>query len=107
MFQDATSATNNPTYIFVIHNASTQFLGDTTDSNETSVPFGLTDTGLPRTALGVVAGPGVDEEFDNTVYTGTYTFTTISTAQTALSPGMYVMTISSENAFTVKKLIIK
>jgi hypothetical protein len=73
VFQDATSASggtnagNNTTFIFVIHNASTQFLGNPSDSNETSVPFGLSDTGLPRTALGVVAGPGVDVEFDNTV----------------------------------------
>ena len=71
VFQDATSAgggsnaANNPTYIFVIHSASTQFAGNPQDSNETSLPFGLTDIGLPRTALGVGAGPGVDEEFDN------------------------------------------
>ena len=91
VFQDATSAAggtnaaNNPTYIFVIHNASTQFLGDPTDSNETSVPFGLTDIGLPRTALGVGAGPGVDVEFDNTVYSGTYTFSTAEDAKIALT----------------------
>ena len=91
VFQDATSASggtnagNNPTFIFVIHNASTQFLGNPTDSNETSVPFGLTDTDLPRTALGVGAGPGVDVEFDNTIYTGTYTFTTINDAKIALT----------------------
>lgn len=91
VFQDATdaaggtNAANNPTYIFVIHNASTQFAGDPNDSNETSLPFGLTDTGLPRTALGVGAGPGVDVEFDNTVYNGSYTFTTIEDAKIALT----------------------
>ncbi|WP_299337400.1 T9SS type A sorting domain-containing protein [uncultured Psychroserpens sp.] len=91
VFQDATSAAggtnagNTPTYLFVIHNASTLFTGDPSDSNETSLPFGLTDTGLPRTALGVGAGPGVDVEFDNTVYTGSYTFTTIEDAKIALT----------------------
>jgi len=79
-FQDATSATGgtnasaNPTFLFVIHNASTLFTGNPPDSNETNLPPGLSDVGLPRTALGVGAGPGVDVEWDNTVYNGTYDF---------------------------------
>lgn len=49
------------------------------------MPFWLTDTGLPRTAWGVGAGPGVGVEFDNTVYTWTYTFTTIADTKIALT----------------------
>ena len=97
VFQDATSAAggtnaaNNPTYLFVNHNASTQFAGDPTDSNETSLPFGLTDTGLPRTALALGAGPGPDVEFDNSVYNGTYTFATVADAKIALTnPANYI-----------------
>lgn len=99
VFQDATSAAggtnagNNPTYLFVLHNASTLFAGDPADSNETSLPFGLTDTGLPRTAVGVGAGTGVDVEWDNTVYNGGYTFTTINDAKIALTdPANYNQT---------------
>jgi hypothetical protein len=97
VFQDASNAAggsnaaNSPKYIFVIHNASTQFLGDPIDSNETSVPFGLSDTGLPRTALGVGAGPGVDVEFDNTVYTGGYMFSALEAVKIALTdPANYI-----------------
>ncbi|MGB1308544.1 MAG: T9SS type A sorting domain-containing protein, partial [Oceanihabitans sp.] len=79
-FQDATNAAggtnaaNTPTFLFVIHNASTLFTGNPNDSNETSLPPGLSDSGLPRTALGVGAGTGVDNEWDNTVYMGSYDF---------------------------------
>lgn len=91
VFQDATNAAgganagNNPTYLFILHNSSTQFGGSPTDSNESELPFGLTDTGLPRTAVAVGAGPGVDVEWDNTVYSGTYTFNTVDDAKIALT----------------------
>lgn len=77
-FQDAASASGgtnasaNPTFLFVINNASTLFTGNPPDQNETNLPPGLWSGGLPRTALGVGAGP--DEDWDNTIYIGTYDF---------------------------------
>ncbi|MBC8757363.1 T9SS type A sorting domain-containing protein [Kordia sp. YSTF-M3] len=98
VFQDAASATGgtnasaNPTFIFVINNASTLFTGNPPDSNETNLPPGLSDTGLPRTALGVGAGTGVDVEFDNTVYTGTYDFSGFATTAEAILAAKTAMT---------------
>ncbi|PHR69959.1 MAG: hypothetical protein COA67_09040 [Lutibacter sp.] len=75
-----------------MHNASTQFSGNPTDSNETSLPPGLSDTVAPFTALGVGAGTGVDIEWDNVIYSGPYDFSgeaslaaSIAAAQTAFS----------------------
>lgn len=98
VFQDATSAAggtdaaNTPTFLFVLHNASTQFLGDPTDSNETSLPPGLSDTGLPRTAVGVGAGAGVDVEWDDTVYNGTYDFSGFSDLASSIAAAKVAMT---------------
>ena len=79
-FQDASfpggspNAGNNPAFIFASNTASTLFTGDKTDSNETGLPAGLSDTASLRTALGVGAGPGVDTEVDNSIYNGSYDF---------------------------------
>lgn len=97
-FQDAASATGgtnasaNPRFLFVINNASTLFTGNPSDTNETALPPGLSDTGSPRTALGVGAGPGVDEEFDNTVYSGTYDFSGYATEAQAINAAKIAMT---------------
>lgn len=97
-FQDATSASggtnaaNNPTFLFIIHNASTQFNGSPTDSNESSLPPGLDDTTPPRSALGLGAGAGVDVEFDNTIYNGTYNFSGFATTAEAVNAARLAMT---------------
>lgn len=97
-FQDATSASggtnaaNTPTFLFIIHNSSTQFLGDPTDSNESSLPPGLSDTVAPFSALGVGAGSGVDIEWDNTVYTGSYDFSGFATTAEAITAARLSMT---------------
>jgi len=87
----ATAATN-PTFIFINNNASTEFTGDDSASTtETGLPNGLTDVGLPRTALGVGSGPGASQEFDNSVYNGTYVFTTVADAKLAMTnPANYI-----------------
>lgn len=97
-FQDATSASggtnaaNNPTFLFIIHNASTQFTGSPTDSNESSLPPGLDDTTPPRSALGLGAGPGVDVEVDNSIYNGTYDFSGFATTADAINAARLAMT---------------
>jgi hypothetical protein len=54
---------------------------------------GLTDVGLPRTALGVGSGAGPSDENDNAIYQGTYTFATILDAKIALTnPANYIGT---------------
>lgn len=92
VFQDAsnpggsTFASANPKFIFIINNASTLFTGDdSASSTQTGLPTGLSDTGLPRTALGVGSGSGPSDEYDNTVYIGTYTFANVADAKKALT----------------------
>ncbi|WP_296385575.1 T9SS type A sorting domain-containing protein [Winogradskyella sp.] len=82
----------SPSFIFMINGASTGFTGDDTSSTtETNLFTGLTDVGLPRTAVGVGAGPGASQEFDNAIYNGTYTFATINDAKIALTdPANYI-----------------
>ncbi|WP_435413077.1 T9SS type A sorting domain-containing protein [Psychroserpens mesophilus] len=99
VFQDASNpggsamAASNPKFLFVSNTASTLFTGTPTDSNETNLPPGLSDVGLPRTALGVGAGPAADEEVDNSVYNGTYTFDSFLDAKIALTnPANYYAT---------------
>ncbi|MFC0603164.1 T9SS type A sorting domain-containing protein [Winogradskyella pulchriflava] len=76
----------SPSFIFMINGASTQFTGDdSVSTTETNLFTGLTDVGLPRTAVGVGAGTGNSQEFDNAVYQGTYTFNTIEDAKIALT----------------------
>lgn len=92
-FQDASNpggsanAGNNPRFIFVNNVESTIFAGDKTDSNETGLPSGLTNTGASRTALGLGAGPGPGDEFDIAIYNGTYDFSSggIAAAKLAFS----------------------
>jgi len=111
-FQDSTdpaggtNAANTPTFLFVIHNSSTIFAGSPTDSNETSLPPGLSDTGLPRTALGLGMSSAVDDEWDNTIYMGTYDFSgspdlasSITAAKIALTnPANYAQSNSITDA---------
>ncbi len=97
-FQDATNAAGGsnasatPTFLFAINNSSTLFTGTPPDSNETNLPPGLSDTGSPRTALGVGAGTGVDVEWDNTIYNGTYDFSGFATEAQALAAAKIAMT---------------
>ncbi len=70
VFQDTdgaggTAPASNPTFICALSSASTQWMGDPSDKNESSLPNGLTDG---TTALAVGAGSGVDEEFDNVIF---------------------------------------
>jgi len=98
VFQDAgnaaggTDAANNPTFLFINHNSSTMFNGDPADSNESSLPSGLNDTTPPRSALGLGAGAGVDVEWDNTVYTGTYDFSGFTNTADAIAAAKLAMT---------------
>ena len=94
-----------PTFIFVINNASTLFTGDDSSSTtETGLPNGLSDVSTPRTALAVGSGTGASDEFDNTVYSGTYDFSSypdlpssIAAAKAALTdPANY----TKENGIT-------
>lgn len=99
-FQDATSASggtnagNTPTFLFIIHNSATDFQGDPTDTNESLVPPGLSDTGSPRTALavGLASGTGNGSEWDNTVYNGTYDFSGFATEAQAIAAAKIAMT---------------
>ncbi|MFD0860868.1 T9SS type A sorting domain-containing protein [Sungkyunkwania multivorans] len=89
-FQDADgdniNPASNPTFIFALNLGSTGFTGDDSlSTTQTNLPAGLSDTGLPRTALAVGSGPGVSDEFDNAVYTGTYTFASTMDAKIALT----------------------
>ncbi len=59
------------------------------------MPFELNDTGMSIAFVGVGAAPVVDEEFDNTVYTGTYTFTTIPAAQNITTLSIVTFDLSS------------
>ena len=82
----------SPTFIFMISGSSTTFSGDDSNSTtETNLFTGLTDIGLPRTALAVGSGPLPSQEWDNAMYTGGYTFATVEDAKIALTnPANYV-----------------
>ena len=54
--------------------ASTAFSGRKDDANQTGLPTNLSNTSTPRTALGLGSGPGVEDEWDNAVYNGSYDF---------------------------------
>lgn len=73
-------ALSSPSFISVVSTASTQFGGNPSDTNETNLPAGLSTT-APVSALALGAGSGVDEEFDNIVYSGGYTFATVAAAK--------------------------
>ena len=80
------TAGTNPSFIFINNNASTGFTGDDSNSTtETGLPNGLQNTTAPFTALGLGAGPGASQEFDNTVYNGTYVFATVADAISAMT----------------------
>lgn len=82
----------SPTFITMLSGSSTTFSGDDSASTtETNLFNGLVDTGLPRTAVAVGSGPAPSEEFDNAVYSGSYTFSTVEDAKIALTnPANYV-----------------
>ena len=82
----------SPSFIFMINASSTTFSGDDSASTtETNLFNGLIDTGLPRTALAVGSGPAPSTEWDNVMYTGGYTFSTVNDAKIALTnPANYV-----------------
>lgn len=88
VFQDATSAAGgtsaatNPTFIYILSSASTLFTGDPSDSNETSLPSTLTS---PTGALALGANTGVDNEYDNVIYNGSYDFSGFSTTAEAIT----------------------
>lgn len=114
VFQDATSASggtnaaNTPTFIFIAHNSSTVFTGNKTDSNQSSLPPGLSDVTIPRTALGLGANTGAEAEIDNVIYNGTYDFTGYASEALALAaakeaftdPANYYGNNSTDTAYT-------
>ncbi|MDY8136800.1 beta strand repeat-containing protein [Aquimarina sp. 2201CG5-10] len=81
----SSTAAGNPTFIFASNTASTAFTGDKTDTNQTGLPNGLDNINAPVSALGLGSGTGVQDEFDNVVYNGGYTFSTIAEAKLAFS----------------------
>ncbi|WP_052467073.1 T9SS type A sorting domain-containing protein [Psychroserpens damuponensis] len=82
----------SPSFIFMLSGSSTTFSGDDSESTtQTNLFNGLIDTGLPRTAVAVGSGPEPSQEFDNAVYSGSYTFATVQDAKVALTdPANYV-----------------
>ncbi|WP_046755814.1 T9SS type A sorting domain-containing protein [Kordia jejudonensis] len=98
VFQDATNAAggtnagNNANFIFIAHNSSTGFTGNPTDTNQSSLPLGLSDVTMPRTALGLGNSAGVEDENDNVIYSGTYDFSGFATEAEAL--------VAAKNSFT-------
>ncbi|MEM6722095.1 MAG: T9SS type A sorting domain-containing protein [Bacteroidota bacterium] len=90
-FQDNTdaaggsSAATTPVFLFVNHNGSTAFSGNPTDSNQTGLPPGLSDTMAPITALGLGTGTGPQDEWDNTIYDGTFDFSGFATTAEAIT----------------------
>ena len=98
VFQDSTdaaggsSAATAPTFLFIINNASTAFTGVPTDANQTGLPTGLNDTTPPRSALGLGEGSGAEEEWDNTVYSGSYDFSGFATPADAINAARLAMT---------------
>ena len=88
VFQDATSASgggnaaDNPSFLYILHSASTLFVGDPADSNQTTLPSSLTS---PQHALALGNGPGADDEFDNVIYNGTYDFSGFATTAEAVA----------------------
>jgi hypothetical protein len=91
VFQDATnaaggtSAGNNATFIFIAHNSSTVFTGNPTDTNQSSLPVGLSDVTMPRTALALGNSSAAEDEIDNVIYSGTYDFSGFATEAEALT----------------------
>lgn len=76
----------SPSFIFLFSASSTTFSGDDNASTtETNLFTGLSDTGLPRTAVAVGSGPAPSQEFDNSVYNGSFTFATVEAAKIALT----------------------
>ncbi|RXR34772.1 T9SS type A sorting domain-containing protein [Flavobacterium piscinae] len=90
-FQDSNSAigssnaANNPLFLFASSTASTVFSGDKNNNNETGLPLGLTETGLPRSAMGLGVSNLPSDEFDNAVYIGPYSFSTIAEAKSTIT----------------------
>ena len=68
---DGTPPGQDPTFLFALNLASTDFLGNKSSENQTGLPSGLSTSGT-ITALGV--GRGLIEEWDNAVYDGDYDF---------------------------------
>ncbi|MFY0591813.1 hypothetical protein [Roseivirga sp.] len=91
VYQSATSptgvsnASGNPKFIFIAQLSSTVFTGDANDSNQSSLPAGLSDTSDPKTALGLGVGSGTQDEWDNVVYKGQYVFTSIADAKASIT----------------------
>ncbi|WP_430408848.1 T9SS type A sorting domain-containing protein [Kordia sp.] len=98
VFQDATNAAggtnagNNATFIFITHNSSTVFTGNPTDTNQSSLPIGLSDVTTPRTALGLGNSAGAEDEIDNVIYSGTYDFSGFATEAQALAAAKLAFT---------------
>ncbi|WP_420573822.1 T9SS type A sorting domain-containing protein [Kordia sp.] len=97
-FQDSsnaaggTNAGNTPTFLFINHIASTAFTGNPADSNQSALPLGLNATTPPRSALGLGSGTGTQDEWDNSIYTGTYDFSGFSTITEALNAARLSLT---------------
>ena len=103
------TAGSNPNFIFIASTASTLFNADgSADNNTTGLPMGLSDAGLPRTALGLGAGPGPEDEHDNSVFQGPYTFSTINDAKIAMTnPANYTPAAAiSDSPYNTQVLFI-
>ncbi|WP_034062651.1 T9SS type A sorting domain-containing protein [Lacinutrix jangbogonensis] len=71
---DAIDPSQDPTFIFALNTASTEFTGSKANTKQTGLPFGLQDTSSPVTALGLGSGIGNQDDFDNVVYNSAYDF---------------------------------
>ena len=63
---------SNPTFIYAAQTNSTQFQTNSDDANQSDLPPGLT---VGTTAVALGAGPGPEQEFDNSTYIGITTGT--------------------------------
>ncbi len=90
VFQDsdlgnAIDPAQEPRFIFAINTNQNQFTGDKNDSNETSLPPGLSTT-APISAIAIGSGPNPNDEWDNVVYDGSdgYDFPDIASMKASL-----------------------
>ena len=83
----------NPRYIFIAHTSSTTFTGDGSNgSTRSNLPTGLSASTTPRTAVGLGAGAGESDEFDNSVYNGTYDFSSAGSRSAIIAAAKVAMT---------------
>lgn len=77
-----TGAASSPTFVFAAQSNSTSWQADSTSSNDSALPTGLTD-GINAVSYG--AGSGSGSEFDNVWYSGTTSFSSAGAALAAIA----------------------